>query len=173
MIRVMRADPEGVAAEATFRSVGADLEPCTGADGRIGDRAGDTVLRGLRSFGEVPVGGALVTPGGGLPSSFLVHLVVRSLEEPISEDRLTRAFRNGLRQAADWGVRSVVLPPLGTGAGNLDPEVSALVLCRVLAEHRAELPLPERVVIAVATAYEEEAFTRAAERLGLLEEGEG
>ena len=164
MIQVVVGDPAGASNEAVARSVGTDLEPCTPVDERIGTRAGEAVLARLRAFGEVPVGGALVTPAGGLDAAFLIHLVLRSAEEPISEERVARAFLNGLRQAADWGVRSIAIPPLGTGAGNLDPEVVAEVMCAVFERHALETDLPQEVVFMVGTDYEEEVFTRAAAR---------
>jgi O-acetyl-ADP-ribose deacetylase len=171
VIRVVRADPTQVRAEALVRSVGEDLEPCTAVDDRIGRGAGDGVLERLRSFGEVPIGAALVTPGGALPVPFLIHLVVRSMEEPVSEDRIARALRNALRQAAEWGLRTVAIPPIGTGAGNLDAEDAARVMCRVIREHCATSPVPEEVVLVVGNPYEEDAFTREAARPPSEEEG--
>jgi len=150
--------------EAVARSVGTDLEPCTQVDERIGTRAGEAILARLRAFGEVPVGGALVTPAGGLGAAFLIHLVLRSAEEPISEERVARALLNGLRQAADWGVQAIAMPPLGTGAGNLDPEIVAELMCTVFERHAREADLPREMVLMVTTDYEEEVFTRAAAR---------
>jgi len=173
VIRVVVGDPVGASSEAVARSVGTDLEPCTPVDERIGERAGEAVLAQLRAFGEVPVGGALLTPAGGLGAAFLIHLVVRSAEEPISEERVARALLNGLRQAADWGIRSIALPPLGTGAGNLDPEVVAETMCTVFERHALETDLPREVVFMVANAYEEEVFTRAAARRWPPGEGVG
>lgn len=164
MIRVVVGDLAEASSEAVARSVGTDLEPCAPVDERIGARAGEAVLARLQAFGDVPVGGALLTPAGGLGAAFLIHLVVRSPEEPISEERVARALLNGLRQAADWGVRSIALPPLGTGAGNLDLEVAAEMMCTVFERHALETDLPREVVLMVSTAYEEEVFTRAAAR---------
>lgn len=151
-------DPTEVEASALIRSVGTDLEACTAVDLRIGSRAGELVLDRLRAFGETPVGAALVTPGGDLKSSLLIHVVIRSPEEPISKDRIERAFRNGLRQAAEWGVEILGVPPLGIGAGNLDAEVAARVMCRVIDEHLEMADQPRRIVIVAANAYEEGAF---------------
>ncbi|MSR21986.1 MAG: hypothetical protein EXR92_00260 [Gemmatimonadetes bacterium] len=88
----------------------------------------------------------------------MIHIVLRSEEEPISEESVSRAFRNGLRQAEQWQVEILATPPLGIGAGNLDAEVSARVMCSILREHAKRFPYPKEVVIAVANAYEEEAF---------------
>lgn len=159
MIRVTRSGLTEVDAAAVMRSVGADLQPCTSVDRALGDRAGDDVLGRLRAFGDLPVGGAVVTPGGDLGCDLLIHVVIRSSEEPVSETTLSKAFRNGLRQAAEWGVGVLVVPPLGTGAGHLEMEVSARVMCTLTKEHAFLAPHPAEVVVLAGSAYEEEVFS--------------
>lgn len=164
-IRVVVADPADVVAEAVLRPVGEGWDGVTPAARRMGLRAGDDVLERLRVFGEAPVGAALVTPGGGLAAAFVIHVVIRSREEPVSEGGVARALRNGLRQAAGWEVGHLVVPPLGTGAGNLDPEAAARLFCEGLRAHTLETEHPREVTIAVATGFEEEAFRREIERV--------
>jgi O-acetyl-ADP-ribose deacetylase (regulator of RNase III) len=165
VIRVVRSDLTSLDVQAAMRSVGSDLEPCSAADHRIGIQAGAPLLERLRRFGELPVGGAVVTPAGELGSELLIHVVIRSQEEPISEERVAKAFRNGLRQAAEWGVGTLAVPPLGVGAGNLDAEVSARVMCSVLEAHRAGSESPVDVVFLASNDYEEEAFAGEVRRV--------
>lgn len=165
MIRIVRSDPAGVRAEAMMRSVGADLEACSSMGHRLGMAAGPEVLDRLRAFGDLAVGGAVVTPAGNLGSELLIHVVIRSAEDPVSEPRIAKAFRNGLRQAAEWGVGVLAVPPLGTGAGNLDVESSARIMLSVLSEHRIESSVPHEVLILATSDYEEEVFLREAERV--------
>lgn len=165
MIRVLVSDPDAVEADGILRSVGSDLEACTPADRRLGTRAGTEVLERLRAFGDVPVGGAVVTPGGDLAAPFLIHLVIRSAEEAIQEVTIRRALLNGLRQAAQWDLESVAILPLGVGAGNLDAEGSARVMVSVLREHLSGSDRPRSVTITVAGAYEEDAFRRELARV--------
>jgi len=165
VIRVLLGDPMAVPGDALLRSIGADLEACTALDERIGSRAGPTVLAHLRKFGEVPVGSALVTPGGELPTPFLLHLVLRSQEEPVSRERLRRALRNALRHAAEWELATVVIPTLGTGAGNLDAEEAAGILCAGIREHRMSAAFPTDFCFVAMNPYEEEALSREVARV--------
>jgi O-acetyl-ADP-ribose deacetylase (regulator of RNase III) len=165
VIRVHLSDLLEERADAVIRSIGMDMEACTILDRRLGDRAGEEVVERLRASGETPVGGALVTPGGELPAPELIHIVLRSRDEPISESTVSRAFQNALRQAAEWEVGTLALAPLGIGGGNLDAEVSARVVCSALSEHRSRSPFPREVSIVVANAYEEEAFSREVARI--------
>jgi O-acetyl-ADP-ribose deacetylase (regulator of RNase III) len=154
-----------IQADALFRSVGADLEACTALDERIGTNAGAAVLAHLLNFGEVPVGSALVTPGGDLQTPFLAHLVLRSHEEPVSPERLRRSLQSALRHAVEWELASVVIPVLGTGAGNLDAEEAAGILCAVVRDHRRSADFPREFCFVAMNAYEEEALSREVARV--------
>ncbi len=152
-----------------IRSVGSDLEACTAVGQWIGNQAGDEVLSRLRAFGGLLPGGAVVTPGGGLPTELLIHVVVRSSEDPISEHGVSQAFRSGLRQAAEWGVEVVAVPPLGIGAGNLNAEASARVMCEVAREHSRSASLPREIILIVGSDYEEDVFSRESARVFRVE----
>jgi O-acetyl-ADP-ribose deacetylase (regulator of RNase III) len=165
LIRVVRvADGEEPEAEAFLRSIGSDLEALTGRDRRLALEAGAGALAPLRAMEDLPVGGAVVTPAGGLPAAFLIHVVLRSAEEPVSDQGVRRAFLNGLRQAAEWGIGTLASAPLGTGAGNLEAEDSARVMMEVLREHRLSHLLPADLLVVASSAYEEDVFRRAASR---------
>jgi len=159
VIRVHLSDLLEARADALIRSIGTDMEACTALDRRVGDLAGEEVISRLRASGGIPVGGAFVTPGGGITSPLLIHAVLRSHDEPISESSVARAFRNALRQAAEWEVATLALAPLGVGGGNLDAEVSAQVMCAVLREHRSRAAFPREITLIVSNSYEEEAFS--------------
>ncbi len=166
MIRVLRGDPAELEVEALLRSVGADMEPCTPVERELDLRAGPELMDRLRGLGPAPVGAAFVSPAGGLRAGYLIHVVIRSEEDPITPHGIRRALLNGLRQAAAWEMRTLGVLPLGTGAGNLDAEESARIVVEVIREHALEAVLPREVVVAVANDYEEEAFRREVARLG-------
>ncbi len=164
MIRIFRADLGGwPPAEAYMRSVGSDLGALTGRDRDLGIQAGEAALAPLGALGEVPVGGAMVTPAGGLDATFLIHVVLRSREEAVSEFTVRRAFLNGLRQATEWGIETLAVSALGTGAGNLDTETSARIMMEVLDAHLKTRFLPREISIVTWSDYEKDTFAAAAE----------
>ncbi len=170
MIRVLRAgDPVSagaeVGAEALLLSVGTGLEALTSAERSLARQAGAETLGRLQSLGDLPMGGAVVTPGGELPFPFLIHVVIRSPEEAVSAAGIRRAFLNGLRQASEWGVETLAAPPLGIGAGNLDAEDAARVMVEALQVHRMSSFLPRTLVVLVGGRYEEEVFLQVSRRL--------
>lgn len=150
--------------EAILRPVSSSFAAVTGAGRDVEARVGEEVLERLRRLGELPVGGAVITPGGELTVPFLIHVVVQSAEEPVSADGIRRALLNGLRRASEWEMERVGMPPLGTGAGNLAPEASARITLPVLWKHMEEHAHPVEVQIVVPNAYEEEVFRSALDR---------
>jgi O-acetyl-ADP-ribose deacetylase len=162
MIRVVLSGPSGVEAEAILRSMTSELAADTAFSREVELAAGDDVARRLQAMGELPVGAAVITPGGDAPAPFLVHVVLRSPEEPVGKEAVRTALRNGLRRVRELGLESLALPPLGTGAGNLDAQEAADVMVPVLLDDPPSTSVPLReVIILVASAYEEEVFLRA------------
>jgi O-acetyl-ADP-ribose deacetylase len=162
MIRVVQAGPGQVRSEAILRSMTSELAADTGFSREVELAAGEEVSRRLQAMGELPVGAAVITPGGDHPASFLIHVVLRSREDPVGAEAVRTGLKNGLRRARELGLESLGLPPLGTGAGNLDPQESAAVMVPVLLDHhRSSSAHPRNVTLLVATPYEEEVFLRA------------
>lgn len=160
MIRVVHGVLADQEVDAVLRPIRGDLEPATSAARDVGQRAGEDVESRLRANGQIPVGGAVLTPGGQLPASFLIHAVVLSADEPLTRASVERALRNGLARAGDWGVGSLALPVLGLGAGNMDPEAAAGAFVEVLRDHLASGASPGEVVIVAASAFERELLER-------------
>ncbi len=163
MIQVLRiGDPGEGEGDALLLSMGTDLEPLTPAESRFAIQAGEASRSRLRAMKDLPLGAAVVMPGGGLPVEVLIHVVIRSMDEGVSPRSVRRAFQNGLRQAAAWGVHRLVVLPLGVGAGNLDAEEAAQIMTEVFLQHREGDALPGTLVVLAADGYQEDAFRRVA-----------
>jgi O-acetyl-ADP-ribose deacetylase (regulator of RNase III) len=160
VIRVAQGELAESRASAVIRPVTSDWGAVTPAMRRLEVAAGPELSAQCERLGELPVGSAVITGAGELAAQFMVHVAVRSREEPVTESNVRRALRNGLRRLSEWAIESVAIAPLGTGAGNLDPEMAAAVMAEVLAEHMAVERYPQQVEIVVDSAYEHEVFDR-------------
>jgi len=160
MIAVIRGDLAGQPAQGVLRPVTAEWTAVTGAMRRLEAVIGPEIESQCRSLGELPVGSALVTAGGGLPAGLLIHVVVRSATQPVTAAMVGNGLRNGLLRAEQWGIESLALPPLGIGAGNLDAEESAEVMVPILQEWLRGGSPPREIRIVVESNYEFEAFDR-------------
>jgi O-acetyl-ADP-ribose deacetylase (regulator of RNase III) len=114
-------------------------------------------------MGDLPVGAAVITPGGALRGRFLIHVVLQSEDEPVTLEGLRLALRNGLRRAEEWGLESLALPPLGIGAGNMETDEAASVMVPLISQHLEAAGSLQEVLILVTTGYEEDVFVRSIE----------
>jgi O-acetyl-ADP-ribose deacetylase (regulator of RNase III) len=145
---------------ALLRPVRADLEGITGASRRVEAAAGDSVRARLEGMGDLPVGSAVLTPGGDLRVGFVIHVALEGPDEAPSAMGIQRALVNGLRRAREWEIASLSLPPLGLGVGTLEPEDSAYMIVELLQDHLREGEPPGELVIVVESPYEEDLFRR-------------
>lgn len=164
MIEVRVTELAEVEAGAVLRPVSCDFAPVTPAMRRFDQVAGPAVAEQCGRLGELPLGSAVITVGGGIPAGFIVHVAVRSAEEAASPAVVQRGLLNGLRRLEEWGIRSVAMAPLGTGAGNLDAEEAAAAMLPVLVNHVRATDHLERAVLVVEDAYQEAAFRAAIAR---------
>lgn len=160
MILITRAELAELEVDAVLRPVSAEWEAVTPAMRRLELAAGPEVQAQCESLGELPVGSALITPAGRLRARFLVNVVVRSAEEPVSGAGVQRALRNGLRRLQEWGIERVAMPPIGTGAGNLDADEVARIMLEEYYDHAVTADYPVHVEIAVDGDYEYDVFQR-------------
>lgn len=143
--------------EAIVRPVRSDLEALTSESREIVGAAGERVVARLREMGETPPGAALITPAGSLDAGFLVHVVLQAPDQPVSTAVVRQGLTNAMRRAQEWSIASIAVPPLGTGAGQLDAEAAAQVMGPVLLEH-VDQGSVERVEVVVPSAYELDVF---------------
>lgn len=171
MISVAVAELSAAAAAAVVRPVSAEWEAVTPASRRVEKAAGPDVERHRRALGELPVGSAVVTPGGAIAADFIIHVVVRSRDEPVSASGVARGIETALRRLVEWGIASAAFAPLGTGAGNLDAEEAARLMIPRLLAHVGHEAHPERVEIIVETEYERDVFAAELRRASGGESG--
>jgi O-acetyl-ADP-ribose deacetylase len=164
VIRIVRGDLARSSAAAVLRPVTAEWAAVTQATRRLEIAAGPSVEVQCRAQGELPVGSAIITPAGDIAAQFMIHVVIRSADERVTEAGVRRGLQNGLRRLVEWGIQRVALPPLGTGAGNLDAEESAAIMIPVLREHMAAAGIPAEVDVLVDSDYEQEVFERRLHR---------
>ena len=158
MIEVVQGDIADLRASGILRPVSAEWEPVSGAARRLEVAAGPELLEHCEKLGDLPVGSAVLTSAAHLPADYVVHAIVRSIDEQVSASTVHRALQNALRRCVEWGLETLALPPLGTGAGNLDAEDAAGVMVPVLLEHMRDADFPAHVTIVVESEYERDVF---------------
>jgi O-acetyl-ADP-ribose deacetylase (regulator of RNase III) len=158
VIRVLLQDLAITERDATLRPVSAEWTAVTPSMRRLEVAAGPRIEEQCRAMGELPVGSAIITSAGALAARFMVHVVVRSMDEQVTEHGVRRGLQNGLRRLAEWGIHTVAMPPLGTGAGNLDADESAAIIIPVLREQLRVGGPPSGFHIFVDSDYDRDVF---------------
>ena len=128
MISVVVDDLAFIAADAVLRPADDRLDPVTPAMARMDQQAGAAFAAQRRVSSPLQVGAAVVTGGGDLTASFVVHLVLQSQDEPAAPDAIRRALASAWHRAREWGLARVAAPLIGAGAGRMDPEEAAELL---------------------------------------------
>lgn len=157
MIRIESGALEAIEADGILRPVRSDFAAVSAAGRRVEIGAGEVLMGRLQGMNELPVGAALLTPGGDL-APFLIHVVVEAPDEAVSPEGVRRAFLNGLRRATEWELEIVAVPPLGTGAGNLEIELVGQIMVSELRRHLSAVAFPREVILVVESEYEVEAL---------------
>jgi O-acetyl-ADP-ribose deacetylase len=160
VIRVVVGRLDESETEGLLRPVRSDLSGISAASRRVDVGIGESVRARLEGMGDLPVGGAVVTPGGDLRAAFVIHAVLESPEESVSTMGVQRALLNGLRRAQEWEMASLSLPPFGLGAGTMEPEELGGMIVEVLLDHERQALAPGELVIVVESTYEEDLFRR-------------
>jgi len=163
MIQVQLIELLKAEAECLLRSVSSELEPDTEVSRDLEIGAGVEVTDRLEAMGGLPVGAAVVTPGGNLPVPFIIHVVLQSSDVPVGREGVRLALQNGLRRAQEWGMDTLAMPVLGVGAGNFSAEESAAVMIPLIQDHLLRFDHPGEVIVAVSSDYEKDVFHRAVE----------
>lgn len=165
MITVVQAELTELGSVGVLRAIRSDLSAVNSGSRDLAIVAGDAVIDRLESMGVLPLGGAVITPGGNLPTTFLIHVVVMTEDEPQTAATVQKAVQNGLRRASDLGLDSLALPPIGVGAGLSEPDVPARALVELLYNHLDGGLPPHDLTIAVSSSYEVDLFTQLVQEL--------
>lgn len=164
MVHVTLSPLHAVQVDALFRPSSDDGLPVSPAGSALDAAAGVGWVDRSLTGAELPLGSAILTPPGDLSAEFVVHLIVRSAAEPVSERTVAEATRNAFRRCVEWGLSDVALPIVGTGPGNLDAETACATLASTVSEF-LEAGAERSVTICAADEFERDtalaAFTPA------------
>ncbi|HEX8550487.1 MAG TPA: O-acetyl-ADP-ribose deacetylase [Abditibacteriaceae bacterium] len=106
-----------------------------GVDGAIHRAGGAAVMEECRALRGCPTGEARITGGGNLRARYVIHAVGPIYNNGVSgeAEKLTKAYRNSLKLAAENGVKSIAFPSLSTGAYRYPVTLAAKVALQEVA----------------------------------------
>ncbi len=166
-ISIERGDITDWEVDAIVNAANSTLAMGAGVAGAIKRKGGLIIEEEAMRQGPVEVGEAVITAGGNLAATHVIHAAVMGPDLKADADTIAKATRSVLALADKHRLTSLALPALGTGVGHVPPPVSAEAMLTELGAHlkRGQSRL-KRVVFVLYLDEAYRAFSEALKRLG-------
>ncbi len=142
-IVLVRGDITEQEVDAVVNAANSSLIGGGGVDGAIHRRGGAKILELCQKIREdeypdgLPTGEAVITEGGNLPASYIIHTVGPRWQggERNEPDLLADAYWNSLDLARERGLRSIAFPSISTGAYRYPIQDAAAIALTIAADY--------------------------------------
>lgn len=151
-IELLRGDITKISTDAIVNAANSSLMGGGGVDGAIHRAGGKKILEECREYvskhGRLPTGESMITSGGNLPATFVIHTVGpvwnggRNNEEALIE----HAYFNSLKLAAEKNLRSVAFPNISTGVYHFPKERAAEIAVKTVSSFFKKNSSVEKVI---------------------------
>ena len=140
MIEIIRGDITRIKADAIVNAANSSLMGGGGVDGAIHRAGGPSILEECKKIiakqGGCPAGQAVITGGGRLPASYVIHTVGPVWYGGHNEEAeiLARCYKNSLQLAVDNGCMTIAFPNISTGAYGFPKKEAAKIAFKTVSE---------------------------------------
>jgi len=132
-IVLMQGDLTEMNVDAIVNAANNDLQLGGGVAGAIRRKGGEAIQRECDAIGSIPIGGAAITSGGKLRARFVIHAASMQLGGETTARALRTSTAHSLRIAAEWKLRSIAFPAVGTGIAGFPLSECAQIMLREVA----------------------------------------
>lgn len=166
-ITIERGDITDWEVDAITNAANSTLAMATGVASTIKRKGGVIIEEEAMRQGPVEVGEAVLTTGGNLAATHVIHAAVMGPDFKTDGEQIKATTRAVLALAAKHRITSLALPALGTGVGHVPPGVSASAMLDAVMSHLQGSPTGlKRVVFVLYQDDAYKAFTDTLKRLG-------
>jgi len=169
-VAVERGDITDWDVDAIINAANSTLVMGAGVTDALKRKGGVLIEEEAMRQGPVGVGEAVLTPGGNLAATHVIHAAVMGPDLKTDPETITRTTRAVLAIADKHRLTSIALPALGTGVGHVPPAAAAEAMVTAVVAHLKAGKTPLKRVVFVL--YQDEAFrafSDALKRLGALQ----
>src|SRR5256712_13577490 len=166
-VSIERGDITDCEVDAIVNAANATLAMGAGVAGAIRRKGGVISEEEAMRQGPVEVGEAVLTTGGNLAATHVIHAAVMGPDLKTDGPQITATTRAVLALAAKHRITSLALPALGTGVGHVPPTTSADAMLSAVVAHLKAAPTGlKRVIFLLYQDAAYRAFTDTLKRLG-------
>ncbi len=170
IVAVERGDITAQDVDAIVNAAGPGLAMSTGVAATIKRKGGGLIEEEALRQGPIEVGEAVLTPGGNLPATHVIHAAAVGTDLKTDAETVARTTRAVLALADKHRLTSLALPALGTGAGQVAPAAAAEAMLNAVITHlKSSKTALKRVVFILYQDETFRAFTDTLKRLGTLQ----
>jgi O-acetyl-ADP-ribose deacetylase len=168
-VAVERGDITAWDVDAIVNAANTTFVMSTGVAAAIKRKGGLLIEEEAMRQGPVEVGEAVLTPGGNLVATHVIHAAAMGPDGKTDPETIAKTTRAVLALADKHRLTSLALPALGTGAGQVAPAAAAeAMLSIVLAHLKSAKTSLNRVVFVLFQDETSRAFTDTLKRMATL-----
>jgi O-acetyl-ADP-ribose deacetylase len=166
-VSIERGDITDWEVDAIVNAANSTLAMGAGVAGAIKRKGGVIIEEEAMRQGPVEVGEAVLTTGGNLAATHVIHAAVMGPDLKTDAEKITATTRAVLALTAKRRLTSLALPALGTGVGHVPPAVSAEAMLNAVISYLKAGGTPlKRVTFVLYQDDAYKAFTDTLKRLG-------
>jgi O-acetyl-ADP-ribose deacetylase (regulator of RNase III) len=169
-VAIERGDITGQDVDAIVNAANTALTMTMGVAATIKRKGGVLIEEEAIRQGPIEVGEAVLTPGGNLPATHVIHAAAVGTDQKTDPDAIARTTRAVLALADKHRLTSIAMPALGTGVGQVPPVAAAeAMLGAVLPHLKSPKTTLKRVIFVLYQDEAFRAFTDTLKRLAALQ----
>jgi O-acetyl-ADP-ribose deacetylase len=134
-IEIRQGDLTEMNTDAIVNAANNDLQLGGGVAGAIRRKGGPRIQAECDEIGMIPVGGAAITSAGDLKARNVIHAASMELGGRTSAQDLRSSTAHSLRIAAQYGLKSIAFPAVGTGIAAFPVRECAEIMLREAVKH--------------------------------------
>jgi O-acetyl-ADP-ribose deacetylase (regulator of RNase III) len=167
VIAIERGDITDAQVDAVINAANSTLAMGAGVAGALKRKGGVIIEEEAMSQGPIEVGEAVLTTGGNLICTHVIHAAVMGPDLKTDPEIIVRTTKSVLVLADKQRLSSIALPALGTGVGHIPPPESAEAMLNTVVAHlKTGKSTLKRVVFVLYLDETYKAFTATLKRLG-------